>query len=257
MMTDQSPRIPSGHDPDKYRRLLETAAGEFARVGFERANVNTIAERAGVGKGTVYFYFAGKSALFKAVLAELRRRLAEALPTTAATDPAAGLPVGMVSRSLLELVPAEARATTTVTAVMVPPPAVLQTTTSLDGALETLAGHSVSWLPFVDGESRVTGVASIMRLARTSRRMAARGVRRAGLKVDGAAVFEVRATEQSPLVAAPLRALALPGDVTVVSVRRHGEVVLTPRAKWRLYISNCRPKGHEATAWRAVVRTGA
>jgi AcrR family transcriptional regulator len=74
-MTDQSPSRPEGADPEKYRRLLETAAGEFARVGFERANVDTIAERARVGKGTVYLYFHNKAALFHAVLGEVRRRL--------------------------------------------------------------------------------------------------------------------------------------------------------------------------------------
>jgi AcrR family transcriptional regulator len=74
-MTDQSPRSPEGADPEKHRRLLEMAAGEFARIGFERSNVDTIAELAGVGKGTVYLYFENKAALFHAVLAEVRRRL--------------------------------------------------------------------------------------------------------------------------------------------------------------------------------------
>lgn len=80
-MTDQSPRRPQGADPEKHRRLLEIAAGEFARVGFERSNVDTIAELAGVGKGTVYLYFENKAALFHAVLAEVRRRLEATRPS--------------------------------------------------------------------------------------------------------------------------------------------------------------------------------
>lgn len=89
-MTDRSPSNPSGADPQKRRRLLETAAGEFARVGFDRASVDTIAERAGVAKGTVYLYFRSKDALFRAVLAELRRRLADQ-PVLDSGEPAEGL----------------------------------------------------------------------------------------------------------------------------------------------------------------------
>jgi len=37
--------------------ILRQAASEFARLGFEQANINTIAERAGIGKGTIYLYF--------------------------------------------------------------------------------------------------------------------------------------------------------------------------------------------------------
>jgi AcrR family transcriptional regulator len=91
-MTDQSPNRPHGADPEKHRRLLEIAAGEFARVGFERANVDTIAELAGVGKGTVYLYFENKAALFHAVLAEVRRRLETTRPSDGpATDAVADL----------------------------------------------------------------------------------------------------------------------------------------------------------------------
>jgi AcrR family transcriptional regulator len=91
-MTDQSPKRPQGADPEKYRRLLEIAAGEFARVGFERSSVDTIAELAGVGKGTVYLYFENKAALFHAVLAEVRRRLEATRPSDGpAADPASDL----------------------------------------------------------------------------------------------------------------------------------------------------------------------
>lgn len=73
-MTDQS-ESPSGHDPRKRERLLEAAAAEFARIGFDRANLDTITRTAGVAKGTVYLYFTNKAALFNAVLQELRGRL--------------------------------------------------------------------------------------------------------------------------------------------------------------------------------------
>jgi AcrR family transcriptional regulator len=100
-MTDQSATLPTGADPNKRQRLLETAAEEFARVGFERAAVDTIAERAGVAKGTVYLYFESKAALFRAILAELRGRLTAMGSTGVAAGPGDGLRA--LIRSQLEL----------------------------------------------------------------------------------------------------------------------------------------------------------
>jgi AcrR family transcriptional regulator len=71
-MTVQSP---SRHDPDKRRRLVESAAALFSRSGFEGVGVDDIASRAGVAKGTVYLYFQSKADLFRAVLIELGERL--------------------------------------------------------------------------------------------------------------------------------------------------------------------------------------
>lgn len=63
------------NDPDERERkrlhILEVAAGEFARLGFAEANINTISERAGFGKGTVYLYTASKEQLFLDVLHEI------------------------------------------------------------------------------------------------------------------------------------------------------------------------------------------
>jgi AcrR family transcriptional regulator len=55
-------------------RLLRVAASEFAQVGFEQANINTIAERAGLGKGTIYLYFPSKQDLFLALLRAIAQR---------------------------------------------------------------------------------------------------------------------------------------------------------------------------------------
>ena len=60
----------------KRLRLLDIAASEFARVGFDQANINTISERAGFGKGTVYLYTASKEQLFLDVLQEIGNTLA-------------------------------------------------------------------------------------------------------------------------------------------------------------------------------------
>ncbi len=49
-------------------RIMRVAASEFARLGFDQANINVIAEQAGIGKGTIYLYFENKRDLFLAML---------------------------------------------------------------------------------------------------------------------------------------------------------------------------------------------
>lgn len=63
------------------QRIIREAAGEFARLGFEQANINTIAEQAGIGKGTIYLYFENKRELFLAML----RHIAQAQLATIRT----------------------------------------------------------------------------------------------------------------------------------------------------------------------------
>ncbi len=52
------------------RRILESARDVFFRDGFMAANLDEVAERAGVAKGTLYRYFDSKADLYVAVLAE-------------------------------------------------------------------------------------------------------------------------------------------------------------------------------------------
>ena len=49
-------------------RIMRVAASEFARLGFDQANINVIAEQAGIGKGTIYLYFENKRDLFLEML---------------------------------------------------------------------------------------------------------------------------------------------------------------------------------------------
>ncbi|GAC1567787.1 MAG: TetR/AcrR family transcriptional regulator [Ktedonobacteraceae bacterium] len=53
---------------DTRRRIMRQAASEFARLGFDQANINVIAEQAGIGKGTIYLYFENKRDLFLEML---------------------------------------------------------------------------------------------------------------------------------------------------------------------------------------------
>ena len=69
---------PSQHEAKK-QHILAVAASEFARLGFDQANINTIADLAGVGKGTMYRYFADKEQLFLEILTETARIIQAAL----------------------------------------------------------------------------------------------------------------------------------------------------------------------------------
>jgi len=52
------------------RRILEAARDVFFRDGFMAANLDEVAEKAGVAKGTLYRYFESKADLYVAVLAD-------------------------------------------------------------------------------------------------------------------------------------------------------------------------------------------
>jgi AcrR family transcriptional regulator len=52
-------------------QILECARGVFARRGYHVASIADICEAAGIGRGTLYQYFANKHEVFSAVIAEL------------------------------------------------------------------------------------------------------------------------------------------------------------------------------------------
>jgi AcrR family transcriptional regulator len=53
---------------ESQRRILEAAKTIFFRDGFKDANLDEVADRAGVAKGTLYRYFENKAELYVAVL---------------------------------------------------------------------------------------------------------------------------------------------------------------------------------------------
>lgn len=53
--------------------LLQAAIDEFARHGYENANINRISQAAGFAKGTIYNYFESKRALMLALIEETAR----------------------------------------------------------------------------------------------------------------------------------------------------------------------------------------
>lgn len=60
-------------DARKRERIFRNAAAEFARHGYHKANVNSIARRAGIAKGSVYLYFTDKRDLYCSTFKEAVR----------------------------------------------------------------------------------------------------------------------------------------------------------------------------------------
>src|SRR6185369_15990208 len=68
---------------DKRDRLLAAAAAVFAERDFHQVQVSDVAERAGVGKGTVYLYFPTKDDLHRVALQASLEQLAVDVETAA------------------------------------------------------------------------------------------------------------------------------------------------------------------------------
>jgi AcrR family transcriptional regulator len=60
---------------DRRHRLIAAAAVEFAARGYKGAALEAIAEKAGIGKSSFYYYFSDKADLCQTVLDEAWRRL--------------------------------------------------------------------------------------------------------------------------------------------------------------------------------------
>jgi AcrR family transcriptional regulator len=72
--------------PQRREEILAAALELFARQGFAATRVPDIAQRAGVGAGTIYRYFASKEALFNALYQMWKERFYAALTEGYPTD---------------------------------------------------------------------------------------------------------------------------------------------------------------------------
>lgn len=68
--TPETPKTPSGADPEKRKRILDAAIRTFGRRGFHEARIAEIAAAAGVAEGTVYLYFKNKEDVLGVVFDE-------------------------------------------------------------------------------------------------------------------------------------------------------------------------------------------
>lgn len=79
--------------------ILRAALEEFSARGFAAARLDDVAQRAGVGKGTIYLHFRDKEALFR----ELVTTMLVPFIANIEAAPAAGLPVRAVLQRLIDL----------------------------------------------------------------------------------------------------------------------------------------------------------
>jgi TetR/AcrR family fatty acid metabolism transcriptional regulator len=84
------------------RRILETAREVFFRDGFVEANLDEIARRAGVAKGTLYRYFDSKADLYVAVLAHNGEIFAEKMRASRAGAGGAADQIRRIARFYFE-----------------------------------------------------------------------------------------------------------------------------------------------------------
>lgn len=70
-------------DPARREKVLQTGIDEFSALGFENANINVIAKKAGISIGLMYKYFETKEDLFilclEEAISELQRVIGEVL----------------------------------------------------------------------------------------------------------------------------------------------------------------------------------
>jgi AcrR family transcriptional regulator len=65
---------------EKRERILQVAREEFTEHGYAKASLNRIIERSGISKGSMYYYFHDKGALYTAVLEHAFEQLLQELP---------------------------------------------------------------------------------------------------------------------------------------------------------------------------------
>lgn len=82
----------------RQRQILDCAKRVFAERGFHAANVSHICDAAGIGRGTLYLYFANKHAVLTAILRETLDRV-RALMERQATTVTTWAPPHKITRS--------------------------------------------------------------------------------------------------------------------------------------------------------------
>ena len=62
-------------EEEKQEEIIREAGEEFAQQGYERASLNAIIEKAGISKGSLYYYFENKEDLFSTVVEQASMKL--------------------------------------------------------------------------------------------------------------------------------------------------------------------------------------
>ena len=88
--------------PDQ-ERILDIILEEFAENGYQRASTNAIVQKAGIPKGTLFYYFGSKKAMFLYTLDEAVKRFTEINRTLTGENPPEDLFEGLMHRMKVKL----------------------------------------------------------------------------------------------------------------------------------------------------------
>jgi AcrR family transcriptional regulator len=88
---------------ERLDRVLDAASDLLVRWGYRRVTIEDVAERSGVGKGSVYLHFPNKEALFLTVLLRAYRGVLGNITARMRFDPSEALPARMTRSLLLAL----------------------------------------------------------------------------------------------------------------------------------------------------------
>lgn len=83
-------------------RVLKAAIGLFARKGYSGASVREIVETAGVTKPVLYYYFANKEGLFRAILDDAQKRHEKVVARVLKSEGSTGVRLKSFFSELLE-----------------------------------------------------------------------------------------------------------------------------------------------------------
>nr|BAL53772.1 TetR family transcriptional regulator [uncultured Acetothermia bacterium]BAL59470.1 TetR family transcriptional regulator [Candidatus Acetothermum autotrophicum] len=72
-------RLREKQKEERYAAILQAALSIFAAKGLQEATMDEIAQAAGLGKGTIYYYFASKDALIEELLCSLAEQYFQSL----------------------------------------------------------------------------------------------------------------------------------------------------------------------------------
>jgi len=78
--------MPGRAATDRAKKILEVAATLFARCGYNDCEMDSLAAKLGVAKGTLYLYYRSKEELFLACVDSAMRQLQEAVMTAATKE---------------------------------------------------------------------------------------------------------------------------------------------------------------------------
>jgi len=81
-------KVRTGTRPDTRNAIFQAAATAFSSRGFDGVGVDEIAERAEVNKAMIYYHFADKLALYRAVVADMLSSIASTATAIAASSDA-------------------------------------------------------------------------------------------------------------------------------------------------------------------------